>query len=83
MKLGAGMIGALVVRPSFLSNIITEKNLWPLYSGAAGSGKSITASQIVITELEKFIPHVKNIFERDNLFYSTIKSKSQLEFFGS
>jgi len=38
------------------------------------SGKILTYSQIVSMEYARIIPHLNNVFERDDMFYKVIKS---------
>ena len=82
MSLGAGMIGALVVRPSFSDYKLVsihdalDKNPQMWYGGATGGGKSITMAEIVAAELKNMNNNIKNIFERDDKFYSMIKQKA-------
>ena len=38
------------------------------------SGKILTYSQIVSMEYARIIPHLNNLFERDDMFYKVIKS---------
>ena len=40
----------------------------------------LTTSQIVAMELERIIPQLKMIFERDDVFYKAIKSRQSVEF---
>ena len=37
-------------------------------------GKILTYSQIVSMEYARIIPHLNNVFERDDMFYKVIKS---------
>jgi len=75
MKLGSGMIGALIVRPSFTEpNWIWDRTRFDVYD--PNGGDLLTESDIVKIELEKIMKRVPALFERDDLFYSTIKNKN-------
>jgi len=37
------------------------------------SGRSLTYSQIVSAEYERILPHIRTLFERDDIFYKTIR----------
>lgn len=36
--------------------------------------QGITASEIIALEMQRIIPRIRDLFERDDLFYSAIKS---------
>jgi len=40
----------------------------------------ISESDIVAAELNKMLPHIKNLFDRDDIFYNTIRSKQKIEY---
>lgn len=73
MKLGAGMFGALVVRPTIDVNQIFQVGTEYF---KVTSRQVFTETDIVAAELERMIPHFQRLFERDDKFYSMIKSKT-------
>lgn len=48
-----------------------------VYGGAAGSGKS--SGQLVAMEMERIIPKLRAMFERDNHFYSLMEKGTQVK----
>ena len=44
--------------------------------------KGITTSQIIALELERIVPKIRDLFERDDLFYSALKENKNVEIRG-
>jgi len=51
-----------------------DKLLWIPGQKTIFIPKGISESQIVAAELERILPHIRNLFERDSIFYQVLDS---------
>lgn len=72
LKLLAVGVGSLTIDPERILWVPGQKTIF------LPSGKNLSYSSIIATEMDRIMPMVASIFERDDIFFAALSKKNDI-----